>query len=197
MHKCSDSINSWISQLRSKFGLFFFFCHFCVLYVLFGVVLLLFETILSEVDAQVFRFNKYLDQSIGLLINILIVLSSFVNSVFCVFCLVWVFVVVFNYIIILLTSAAVIFIFTCGKQEAVWIMCEPRKHTHLILHCISLVCIGLLSIALVLCLICPNSDFCLSSVETPSVTEPPANENSCQDKCGWDYLVGNCVLDSY
>ena len=88
VHKCSDSINSWISQLRSKFGLFFFFCHFCVLYVLFGVVLLLFETILSEVDAQVFRFNKYLDQSIGLLINILIVLSSSVNSVFYVFCLV-------------------------------------------------------------------------------------------------------------
>ena len=67
-------------------------------------------------------------------------------------------------------------------------MCEPRKHTHLILLFISLACIGLLSFALFLCLNYPKSDFCSSSVETPSVTEPPANENSCQDKCGWDYL---------
>ena len=68
-------------------------------------------------------------------------------------------------------------------------MCEPRKHTHLILHFISLACIGLLSFALFLCLNYPKSDFCSSSVETPSVTEPPANENSCQDKCGWDCLA--------
>ena len=66
---------------------------------------------------------------------------------------------------------------------------ESYKHTHIIFHCIALFCIALLSIALVLCFNCPNIDLCSSSVETPSVTLPPSNENSCEDKCGWEFLT--------
>ena len=65
---------------------------------------------------------------------------------------------------------------------------ESYKHTHIIFHCIALFCIALLSIALGLCLNCPK---CSSSVETPSATLPPSNENSCEDKCGWELLT-NC-----
>ena len=73
-------------------------------------------------------------------------------------------------------------------------MSEVDKHTYIIFHCIALFCIGLLSIALVLCLNWSNNELYSSSVETPSVTLPPADENSCKEKCGWEFLTNYVFL---